>query len=129
MTEELKDIETAIAGDKISISNDVVATIAGIAAAEVPGVASLAGGIGNILGRKQLSKGIKVEIVDEKVVVDIALVIEYGQVIPEVAVALQNNVKASITSMTGLEVEAINVNVQGIALPEAAPVVEENAAE
>ena len=127
MTEEMKDITAAIAGDKISISNDVVATIAGIAAAEVPGVASLSGGIGNILGRKQLSKGIKVEIVDEKVIVDIALVIEYGCVIPEVAVALQNNVKASITSMTGLEVEAINVNVQGIALPEAAPAAEAEA--
>ena len=127
MTEEMKAMATAINGDKITISNDVVATIAGIAAAEVPGVAAMSGGIGNILGRKQLSKGIKVEIVDEKVVVDIALVVEYGRVIPEVAVALQNNVKASIVAMTGLEVEAINVNVQGIALPEAAPVVEDAA--
>ena len=123
MTEDLKNNIDNIteSHDEIRISNDVVATIAGIAAAEVPGVAAMSGGISNILGRKQLTRGIKVEINNGRVTVDIALIIEYGAVIPDVAAALQSSVKNSIMTMTGLEVEAVNVSVQGVSLPDSAP--------
>ena len=105
--------------DGIKIANDVVAVIAGVAVAEVPGVASMsggfAGGITEVLsGKKNLSKGIKVEADEKEVRIDVNIIVEYGTRIPDVAFEIQNRVKKSVENMTGLKVEEVNVHVQGV---------------
>lgn len=116
-------------GNTIRIANDVVATIAGIAAAEIDGVAGMSSGIveglGQMLGRKQMTKGVKVEINDNVANIDISIIVEYGSKIPEVAERIQENVKESVVTMTGLEIGAINIHVQGVAFPRAEEVNEE----
>jgi len=103
----------------IKISGEVVATIAGIAAGEINGVAgmcgTIAGGIAEFLGnKKNPSKGVKVEITDESTIIDLYIVVEYGIRIPDLAWELQENVKASVESMTGLNVEKVNIHVDGV---------------
>lgn len=102
----------------IKISDDVVAVIAGIAATEVSGVAGMSGGVVNgiteMLGRKNLSKGVKVEVGDKDASVDIFIIVDYGVRIPEVAWNVQENVKKSIETMTGLNVVEVNIHVQGV---------------
>ena len=105
--------------DGIKIANDVVAIIAGVAVSEVAGVASMsggfAGGITEVLsGRKNLSKGIKVEADEKEVKIDVNIIVEYGTRIPDVAFEIQNRVKKSVENMTGLKVVAVNVHVQGV---------------
>ena len=105
--------------DGIQIANDVVAVIAGVAVSEVPGVASMskgfAGGITEVLsGKKNLSKGIKVEADDKEVKIDVNIIVEYGTRIPDVAFEIQNRVKKSVENMTGLKVIEVNVHVQGV---------------
>ena len=74
-----------------------------------------AGGITEVLsGKKNLAKGIKVEIEDEKVKIDVNIIVEYGSRIPDVAFEIQNRVKKSVENMTGLKVEEVNVHVQGV---------------
>jgi len=103
---------------QVKISDEVVAVIAGLAATEVPGVAGmsggLAGGIAEMLGRKNLSKGVKVEVGDKETAVDLFIVVEYGAKIPDIAWKIQENVKKAIESMTGLQVVEVNVHVQGV---------------
>lgn len=103
---------------ELRIANEVVAVIAGLAATEVAGVAGMsggiAGGITEMLGRKNLAKGVKVEVGEEEAAVDLFVVVEYGVRIPEVAVLIQENVKKAIESMTGLIVVEVNVNIQGV---------------
>ena len=105
----------------IKIADDVVAVIAGLAASEVKGVASMSGSIvGDIsefVGKKNPMKGVKVEVGEREAAVDLYVIIEFGLRIPEVALQIQKNVKNAIEKMTGLEVVEININVQGIALP------------
>ena len=103
----------------IQISNDVVAVIAGVAVSEVQGVSGMsggfAGGITEVLsGKKNLAKGIKVEIDDSKVKIDVNIIVEYGSRIPDVAFEIQNRVKKSVENMTGLKVEEVKVHVQGV---------------
>lgn len=102
----------------IKISNDVIATIAGIAATEVKGVAGksmgFTGGITEILGMKNLTKGVKVEITNRIAKVDIAIIVEYGVDIAETAKKVQENVKKSVETMTDLLVPEVNVNIQGV---------------
>jgi uncharacterized alkaline shock family protein YloU len=102
----------------IKIANEVVAIIAGLAATEVEGVAGMsggvAGGIAEILGRKNLSKGVKVEVGEKETSVDLFVIINYGSSIPDVAWHIQDNVKQAIEGMTGLNVVEINVHVQGV---------------
>ena len=103
----------------IKISNDVVAVIAGVAVSEVPGVAGMAGGFaGGITevfsGKKNLAKGIKVDIEDNDVKIDVNIIVEYGSRIPDVAFEIQNRVKKAAESMTGLKVKEVNVHVQGV---------------
>jgi len=105
----------------IKISNDVIAVIAGVAVSEVRGVASMqggfAGGIGEVLsGKKNLAKGIKVDAEDEKVKIDVNIIVEYGTRIPDIAFEIQNRVKKSIENMTGLKVTEVNVHVQGVSI-------------
>ena len=76
---------------------------------------SFAGGISEVLsGKKNLAKGIKVDKDEEKVKIDVNIIVEYGSRIPDVAFEIQNRVKKSVESMTGLKVEEVNVNVQGV---------------
>jgi len=102
----------------VRISNDVVAIIAGVAATEIEGVAGMSGGItGGIvemLGMKNLSKGVKVEVGDKEAAIDIFIIVEYGSNISELGQKVQENVKKSVETMTGLEVVEVNVNIQGV---------------
>lgn len=102
----------------VKITDEVVAIIAGIAAMEVPGVSSMsggiAGGIAEALGRKNLSKGVKVEVGEREAAIDLYLIIEYGYRIPEVAWNVQERVKKSVETMTGLNVVEVNIHVQGV---------------
>lgn len=102
----------------IHIADDVVRIIAGLAAIEVPGVVGMSGGmVGGIaerLGYKNLSKGVKVEVGEKEVAVDLFIIVEYGSNIPEVATQIQDVVKETLERMTGLTAVEINVNVQGV---------------
>ena len=105
--------------ESIQISNDVIAVIAGVAVSEVSGVASMAGGfaggISEVLsGKKNMAKGIKVEKTESKVKIDVNIVVEYGTRIPDVAFEIQNRVKKAVENMTGMNVEEVNVHVQGV---------------
>ena len=106
--------------NNIEISDDVVAVIAGMSASEVSGVAEMAGGfaggISEVLsGKKNLAKGIKVEILDNKDTrIDVNIIVEYGARIPDVAFEIQKRVKKSVENMTGLNVLEVNVHVQGV---------------
>jgi len=102
----------------IRIAEEVVAIIAGLAATEVPGVAGMsggiAGGITEMLGRRNLAKGVKVEVGEKEAAVDLYIIVEYGVRIPEVAMRIQDSVKRAIESMTGLTVVEVNIHVQGV---------------
>ncbi|EAX47917.1 protein of unknown function DUF322 [Thermosinus carboxydivorans Nor1] len=102
----------------IRIADEVVGIIAGLAATEVPGVAGmsggLVGGIAEMLGKKNLSKGVKVEVGEREAAVDLYIIVEYGVRIPDVALRVQENVKRAIESMTGLDVVEVNIHVQGV---------------
>lgn len=106
----------------VKIADEVVGVIAGIAATEVEGVAGMAGGIASglteILGKKNFSKGVKVEVGETQAALDLYIVIQYGVSIPEVAQQVQENVKRAVESMTGLDVVEVNVHVQGVAFGE-----------
>lgn len=103
---------------EVRIADEVVAIIAGLAATEVEGVSSMAGNITNELvsklGMKNLSKGIKVEVQENVVKVDVALNIRFGYGIPEVSSKVQERVKSAVENMTGLEVSCINVRIAGV---------------
>lgn len=113
----------------IRIADEVVSIIAGLAATEIEGVASMsggiAGGIAEALGRKNFSKGVKVEVGEEETSVDLFLIIRYGSRIPDVAWEVQENVKKAIENMTGLKVIKVNVHVQGVNFPQQAKEKEE----
>ena len=103
----------------IKISDDVVAVIAGVAVSEVPGVSGMAGGfaggISEVLsGKKNMSKGIKVEVGEKETKIDVNIIVEYGTRIPDVAFEIQNRVKKAVETMTGLTVLEVNVHVQGV---------------
>lgn len=105
--------------DGIKISDDVVAVIAGVAVSEVAGVAGMAGGFAGGIsevfsGKKNLAKGIKVEVDGQKTKIDVNIIVEYGSRIPDVAYEIQTRAKKAVESMTGLEVEEVNVHVQGV---------------
>lgn len=105
-------------GGKIIFASDVIATIAGLAASEVKGVAGMSSGvvdgISQILGRKNLTKGVKVEVGTEEAAVDVSIIVEYGQRIHEVCTEVQKAIKDAIETMTGLRVVEVNVFVQAV---------------
>lgn len=104
----------------IKIADEVVSIIAGLATIEVSGIAGMsggfAGGIAEILGKRNLSKGVKVAVGESESAVDLFVICDYGVSIPGVARKVQKNVKSAIENMTGLEVVQVNVHVQGIKL-------------
>lgn len=107
----------------VQIADEVVAIIAGLAATEVDGVASMAGNITNELvgklGMKNLSKGVKVEVMEGVVSVDLALNIKYGYSIPKTSANVQEKVKSAIENMTGLEVSDVNVSIADVDMQQA----------
>ena len=104
----------------VQIADEVVAIIAGLAATEVEGVVSMAGNITNDivgkLGMKNLSRGVKVEVLEGVVSVRLALNIRYGYSIPETSQKVQEKVKAAIENMTGLEVADVNISITDVGL-------------
>jgi len=102
----------------IRIADEVVGIIAGMAATEVPGVAGmsagLVGGIAEMLGKKNLAKGVKVEVGEREAAIDLYIIVEYGVRIPDIALRVQESVKRGIESMTGLDVVEVNVHIQGV---------------
>lgn len=103
---------------EVQIADEVVAIIAGLAATEVEGVDSMAGNITNEwvsrLGMKNLSKGVKVDVTEEHVSVDLSLIMKYGYSIPAVSEMVQEKVKTAIENMTGLSVLDVNIKIAGV---------------
>jgi len=116
---------------EVKIVDDVVATIAGLAATEVEGVAGMSagfvGGIAEILGKKSLSKGVKVEVKEKIANIDLYIIVEYGTKIPDVAWKIQENVKKTIETMSGIIVNEVNIHVQGVSFPKETTENEEKA--
>ena len=106
----------------VKIANDVVAMIAGLAATEVSGVSAMVGNITNEfmgkVGMKKQTKGVKVDIIDRTVSVDLAVNLEYGFNIPSTCNKVQEKVKSAIETMTGLEVADVNIRIVGINMNE-----------
>ena len=104
----------------VSFATEVVATIAGLAATEVEGVASMSSqssGFADMFSRKNsrnFTKGVRIDLDDNKVTVDITIVVEYGSPVPDVARSIQENVKKAIETMSGLDVHAVDVHVSGV---------------
>jgi len=109
------------ANGAIKIADEVIKTIAGMATVDIAGVAGmsggLAGGFAEMLGRKNISKGIKVTVGEKETAIDIFVILEYGARVPEVAANIQDRVKESVERMTGLNVVEVNINVQGVVFP------------
>ena len=106
----------------VKISDEVVSVIAGIAAEEINGVEDLQHLVGNnisqlLKGKKNVGKNVRVTLNEDFASIDLNLAIEYGVKIPEVVAAVQENVKRTVETMTGLNVTAVNVNVQSIYVP------------
>ena len=105
----------------VKISDEVVSVIAGIAAGEIKGVEELqqtGNNISQLLkGKKNVAKNVKVTLNEENAIIDLNLAVEYGVKIPEVVSSVQENVKKTVEAITGLKVEAVNINVQNIYLP------------
>ncbi|MEG1726996.1 MAG: Asp23/Gls24 family envelope stress response protein [Acidaminococcaceae bacterium] len=102
----------------VKVADEVISIVAGLAAAEVPGVAGmsagLVGGIVELLGKKNFSKGVNVLVEGKTVTVEIYAILEYGVCIPEIAITIQEKVKEAVENMTGFEVAAVDIHVQGI---------------
>ena len=104
--------------NQIKISNETIATYAGIAISEVSGVYTMGGALAGITeaisGKKNFAKGIKVDVEENKVKIDVNIIVEYGARIPDVAFDIQTKAKKAVETMTGLKVLEVNVNVQGV---------------
>lgn len=129
MNKEVKNTYTIEANNnlgQVQIADDVVAAIAGIAAMEVEGVSCMAGTAATTatkdliakLGKKTLSQGVKVDVLEGIATVDIALVLKYGRNIKNTTIKVQEKVKAAIENMTGLTVADVNIRVAGVEMPE-----------
>ncbi|MFC5652138.1 Asp23/Gls24 family envelope stress response protein [Paenibacillus solisilvae] len=113
-----EELQTGI----IRISDDVVATIAGLAALETPGIAAMSGGISEGLAKrlsgKNAQKGVSVEVGQLEAAIDLRIIVQYGIPIQEVCRQLQENVREALENMTGLHVVEVNVKVEGVAFKE-----------
>ena len=107
---------------EVKIADEVVAIIAALAATEVEGVASMAGNITNDLiarlGMKNLSRGVKVDVLEGIVTVSLALVLKYGYNIMDVSAKIQEKVKAAVENMTGLTIADVNIRIAGVDMGE-----------
>ena len=111
-------METESQIGEVKIADDVVATIAGLATTEVEGVASMQANLPNEivgkLGVKNLSKGVKIELMRGKVHAELSVIMRYGYSIPKTCNAIQDRVKTAIENMTGLDVESVNIRIVGV---------------
>ena len=103
---------------QVQIADEVIAVIAGLAATEVEGVIKMSGNITNEivskLGMKNLSRGVKVEIIDNLVYVSLSLILRYGVSIPKTSKEVQEKVKSAIETMTGMTVSEVDIRIAGI---------------
>lgn len=103
---------------EVMIADDVIATIAGLATTEVEGVASMQGNITNELvgklGMKNMTKGIKLKLEEDGVIVDLYIQMRYGYSIPKTCGIIQDKVKTAIENMVGLMVKTVNVHIVGV---------------
>ena len=111
--------EIALANNDIKIAEGVVASIAGVAVSEVSGVFVMAGGFGSgiseaFTGKKNIAKGIKVELEGQQAKIDVNIIVEFGARIPDVAYEIQKRVTKSVEEMTGLKVSSVGVHVQDV---------------
>lgn len=129
MAENKEYISRADEMGNIHISEDVLAVIAAAATLEVEGVGSMAANLGNdiaeLLGKKNMSKGIRISVNDEAVTVDISLLVKYGEPIMEVAGKVQEAVTTAVEATSGLSVEAVNVHVCGVTFEKASKPVQQ----
>lgn len=118
MPQENNELQMVSSRGTITYAADVLAVIAGLAASDIPGVAgmsrTLGDGIAELLGKKNLGKGVKVEVGNQEVAVDMSVIVNYGVQIPEVCAAAQASVKRALETMTSLKCVEVNVVVQGI---------------
>ncbi len=103
----------------VKVSNEVIATIAGVAATQIEGVVGMSEGIVDgiaklLTGSQPLTKGVKVELGDEEVNLDVSIIIKYGTSIPDISGKVQENIKKAIENMTGLKVVKVNLCIQGV---------------
>ncbi len=121
--------ETVNAYGSIKIAEEAVASIVSLAAAQIKGVAAMSGsmasGLTEKLGKKNLTKGVKVEITEQNVVVALNIFVEYGVKIPKLALEIQNEVRDTVQTMTGLQVKEVNIYVQGISFGHTEPAEDE----
>jgi uncharacterized alkaline shock family protein YloU len=103
---------------KVEIAPEVIEVIAGIAASEIEGLANMRGnfatGVVERFGKKSHSKGVKVELTDEGILIDLYVVLEFGVSIPEVAQKIQGNIRQTLKNMTSLEISEVNIHVVGL---------------
>lgn len=118
--EECKLPDASIRGVGLKFSSEVIETIAGIAASEIPGIVGMSGGVvegfAEKLGRKNLAKGVSVELGEQEVAIDLKVIVEYGKNIPEIYQQVVKAVKAAVQHMTGLTVVEVNMYVEGVTL-------------
>ncbi len=109
-------------GDSIRISSEVIAVITSIISSDIPGVSGMSGGVvGGIaerLGRKDMTKGIKVQVDEDKVSIDLNIIVDYGVSIVDTTDKLKKEIRNNIEKTTGLTVQALNINVLGIVVPD-----------
>ena len=102
----------------VRIADEVIASIAGIAAVDVSGVvgmsSGLIGGMAEMMGKKNPAKGVKVQVGAREIAVDLYIIVEYGLRIPDVALQVQEKVKEAVETATGMSVIEVNVHVQGV---------------
>lgn len=118
-----RDVENDVSdlfedSDSMMITDEAIAVMAGVAASEVRGVAGMsggfAGGIAEVFGRRNLSKGVKVLTKNDSTTVDLYVIVKYGYRIPDLAYQIQENVKSTIEALSGIIVDAVNIHIQGI---------------
>ena len=123
MGEELMNVQP---NGTVTFANEVLETIAGIAVADVPGIANMSGslvkdGWNDLIGKKRPAQGVKVTKTEDTLTIDVQIIVEYGVKVHEVCQAIQESVYNAIETMTGLKTTAVNVYVQGVKIKEAAP--------
>lgn len=113
---------------KVEIAPEVIEVIAGLASTEVEGVAAMRGnfaaGVVEKLGKKNHGKGVKVELTEEGIVLDIYVLMHFGVSIPLVAQKIQDNIRQALLTMTGLELKEVNVHVVGVTFETTKPETE-----
>ncbi len=123
MGEELMNVQP---NGTVTFANEVLETIAGIAVADIPGIANMSGslmkdGWNDLIGKKRPAKGVKVTKTEGTLIIDVQIVVEYGVKVHELCKTIQESVYNAIETMTGLKTDAVNVYVQGVRIKDAAP--------